>query len=48
MLATSAVAVRFEDSTHPTRLDEANASLDLLNDLVGTLADKLNARVLMA
>ena len=29
-------------------LDEANASLDLLNDLVGSLADKLNARVLMA
>ncbi len=29
-------------------LDEANASLDLLNDIVGTLADKLNARVLMA
>ncbi len=28
-------------------LDEANASLDLLNDLVGSLADKLNARVLM-
>ena len=29
-------------------LDEANASLDLLNDLVGSLADKLHARVLMA
>ena len=29
-------------------LDEANASLDLLNDIVGTLADKLHARVLMA
>ena len=29
-------------------LDEANASLDLLNDLVGSLADRLHARVLMA
>ena len=29
-------------------LDEANASLDLLNDIVGSLADKLHARVLMA
>jgi 4-aminobutyrate aminotransferase-like enzyme len=29
-------------------LDEANASLDLLNDLIGSLADKLNARVLLA
>ncbi len=29
-------------------LDEANVSLDLLNDLVGSLADKLHARVLMA
>ena len=29
-------------------LDEANASLDLLNDLIGSLADKLHARVLMA
>ena len=29
-------------------MDQANASLDLLNDIVGALADKLNARVLMA
>jgi 4-aminobutyrate aminotransferase-like enzyme len=29
-------------------LDEARASLDLLNDLVGSLADELNARVLIA
>ena len=29
-------------------LDEANASLDLLNDIIGSLADKLHARVLMA
>ena len=29
-------------------LEEAHASLDLLNDIVGSLADKLHARVLMA
>lgn len=29
-------------------LEEANTSLDLLNDIVSKLADKLNARVLMA
>lgn len=29
-------------------MEEANASLDLLNDIVSKLADKLNARVLMA